>query len=103
MQKLVRSKYGAIALGSETKVDIDRGIALGFNSQLLRQDDANKQTYYDPKQNQSVRHTAPTNDNNRSVLSIGNSQLKRKIIHVSAGLEDTDGQCETAQSGGGAG
>lgn len=85
-----QGKYGAIALGSETKVDIDRGIALGFNSQLLRQDDANKQIYYDPKQNQSVRHTALTNDNNRSVLSIGNSQLKRKIIHVSAGLEDTD-------------
>lgn len=85
-----QNKYGAIALGSETKVEIDRGIALGLNSQVLNRDNTYIQTYYTPKQDLPANHTTLTSAHNRSILSIGNSSLKRKIIHVSAGLDDTD-------------
>ncbi|MPW97659.1 adhesin [Moraxella catarrhalis] len=85
-----QNKYGAIALGSETKVEIDRGIALGLNSQVLNRDNTDIQTYYTPKQDLPANHTTLTSAHNRSILSIGNSSLKRKIIHVSAGLDDTD-------------
>ncbi len=84
------SKYGAITIGSETRVEVDRGIALGFNSQVLNRDNNNIQTYYTPKQDQPANHTTLTNANNRSIISVGNQNLKRKIIHVSAGNDDTD-------------
>lgn len=84
-----RNKYGAIALGSETKVDIDRGIALGFGSQALLKDNQNINTYYKPGQPLSANHTTSTTVN-RGIFSIGNENLKRKIINVSEGLHDTD-------------
>lgn len=84
-----QNKYGAIALGSETKVDIDRGVALGFASQALPKDNQQINTYYKPGQLLSANHITPTKTN-RSILSIGNENLKRKIIHVSEGLDDTD-------------
>lgn len=84
------SKYGAITIGSETRVEVDRGIALGFNSQVLNRDNNNILTYYTPKQDQPANHTTLTNANNRSIISVGNQNLKRKIIHVSAGNDDTD-------------
>lgn len=83
------NKYGAIALGSETKVDIDRGIALGFGSQALLKDNQNINTYYKPGQPLSANHTTSTTVN-RGIFSIGNENLKRKIINVSEGLHDTD-------------
>ena len=85
-----KDRYGAIALGSETKVDVDRGIALGFNSQVLQRDNQKINTYYMPGQTQPANHTTLTQSSNRGIFSIGNKDLKRKIIHVSAGLEDTD-------------
>ncbi|RKL76353.1 YadA-like family protein [Moraxella catarrhalis] len=84
-----RNKYGAIALGSETKVDIDRGIALGFGSQALLKDNQNINAYYKPGQPLSANHTTSTTVN-RGIFSIGNENLKRKIINVSEGLHDTD-------------
>lgn len=84
-----RNKYGAIALGSETKVDIDRSIALGFGSQALLKDNQNINAYYKPGQPLSANHTTSTTVN-RGIFSIGNENLKRKIINVSEGLHDTD-------------
>ncbi|MPX69295.1 adhesin [Moraxella catarrhalis] len=82
------SNYAAASIGSETKVEVDRGIALGFSSQVLQKNNTQIQTYYAPKQGRSANHT--TLVNNRGILSIGNDSLKRKIIHVSEGLDDTD-------------
>ena len=83
------NNFSATAIGADTQVDLDRGVALGFGSQVLQKNNTNIRNYYKPGQDQSAPHTT-LNNNNRGVFSIGNDNLKRKIIHVSAGLDDTD-------------
>ncbi|WP_227545249.1 YadA-like family protein [Moraxella catarrhalis] len=80
--------FATTAIGGNTVVNLERGIALGFGSQILAGDQARTHAYYVPTQGLSANHTTPAAK--RSILSIGNNNLKRKIIHVSEGLDDTD-------------
>lgn len=85
------NKFAATTIGGNTKVDIDRGIALGYNSQVLTAD--NKVDIYTPNATDTTNFQIQSSHRAKTgwgPLSIGNSQLKRRIIHVGAGLEDTD-------------
>lgn len=85
------NKFAATTIGGNAKVDIDRGIALGYNSQVLTAD--NKVDIYTPNATDTTNFQIQSSHRAKTgwgPLSIGNSQLKRRIIHVGAGLEDTD-------------
>lgn len=85
------NKFAATTIGGNAKVDIDRGIALGYNSQVLTTD--NKVDIYTPNATDTTNFQIQSSHRAKTgwgPLSIGNSQLKRRIIHVGAGLEDTD-------------
>ncbi|MPX75941.1 YadA-like family protein [Moraxella catarrhalis] len=85
------NKFAATTIGGNAKVDIDRGIALGYNSQVLTTD--NKADIYTPNATDTTNFQIQSSHRAKTgwgPLSIGNSQLKRRIIHVGAGLEDTD-------------
>lgn len=84
------SDFATVAIGGSAIANTKRSVALGFGSQALKRDDAKKQDYYDPEKNLTVKHTTLNQDRNRGIFSIGSQQLKRRIIHVSEGLEDTD-------------
>lgn len=83
------SNFAATAIGGSTTVATERGVALGFGSQVLQRDNQNINTYYMPGSNELATQTIPQGKH-ISILSIGNGDIKRKIIHVSAGREDTD-------------
>ena len=79
-----------VALGGNTKVNISKGIALGFDSQVTAGN--NQNNAYTPQASHGEyqiqqRHQAT---NGIGPLSIGKQDLRRKIINVGAGSEDTD-------------
>ena len=78
------------AIGGDTQVDLNQGIALGYGSQVNTKDNDGINTYYMPGQTRPASQAALPQNGNRGIFSIGNTSLKRKIIHVSAGLNDTD-------------
>lgn len=84
-------KYGALALGSDTQVNLDYGIALGYGSKILNNNNNNNNAYMPNASDSSEfqiqsSHKATTN----GLFSIGSSSIKRKIINVGAGNDDTD-------------
>ncbi|RKM10369.1 YadA-like family protein [Moraxella catarrhalis] len=91
-------KYGAIALGTDTQVDLDRGVALGFGSQILARDNNTGDNAYAPPDDETLKnwHKATQSGNQAKmvdIFSIGNNNgqgLRRRIIHVGAGSQDTD-------------
>lgn len=82
--------YGALALGTDTQVDLDYGIALGYGSQILKNNNNNNNNSnaYMPEGNGSNIQSSKATGN--GLFSIGSSTIKRKIINVGAGYEDTD-------------
>ena len=81
--------YGALALGTDTQVDLDYGIALGYGSQILKNNNNNNNSNaYMPEGNGSNIQSSKATSN--GLFSIGSSTIKRKIINVGAGYEDTD-------------
>ena len=81
--------YGALALGTDTQVDLDYGIALGYGSQILNNNNNNNNNNaYVPEGNGSNIQSSKATGN--GLFSIGSSTIKRKIINVGAGYEDTD-------------
>lgn len=91
--------FAATAVGGSTQVDLSRGIALGFGSQVLRKDnDQNNTTdyanaYVPQGKMLDNRYKATRKDRDTDIISIGNSttnSIRRKIINVGAGSEDTD-------------
>lgn len=80
--------YGALALGADTRVDLDYGIALGYGSQILNNNNNNNNKAYVPEGNGSNIQSSKATGN--GLFSIGSSTIKRKIINVGAGYEDTD-------------
>ncbi|OOD13003.1 hemagglutinin [Moraxella catarrhalis] len=80
--------YGALALGTDTQVDLDYGIALGYGSQILKNNNNNNNNAYMPEGNGSNIQSSKATGN--GLFSIGSSTIKRKIINVGAGYEDTD-------------
>lgn len=91
--------FAATAIGGNTIVNLGRGIALGFGSQILSSDnDKNNTTDYAnayAPQGKMLenQHKATRKDQATDIISIGNStknSIRRKIINVGAGSEDTD-------------
>ncbi|MPX30096.1 adhesin [Moraxella catarrhalis] len=84
--------YGALAIGTDTQVNLDYGIALGYGSKILNNNNNNNNNAYMPNASDSSgfqiqsSHKATTN----GLFSIGSSSIKRKIINVGAGNDDTD-------------
>ncbi|MPW70493.1 adhesin [Moraxella catarrhalis] len=86
------NKFGTLAIGKDTRVDLNRGIALGTSSQILTQNnDINQIQAYAPDNQQISNDHKATQDNGQTdILSIGNSNLRRRIINVGAGYKGTD-------------
>ena len=88
------ASYGALAIGADTQVNLDYGIALGYGSKILNNNNNNNNNNnaYMPNTSDSSEfqiqssHKATTN----GLFSIGSSSIKRKIINVGAGNDDTD-------------
>lgn len=79
--------YGALALGTDTQVDLDYGIALGYGSQILKNNNNNNNAYMPEGNGSNIQSSKATGN---GLFSIGSSTIKRKIINVGAGYEDTD-------------
>lgn len=79
--------YGALALGTDTQVDLDYGIALGYGSQILKNNNNNNNAYVPEGNGSNIQSSKATGN---GLFSIGSSTIKRKIINVGAGYEDTD-------------
>lgn len=94
------NKYNSLALGVDTQVELDRGVALGYGSQILSQnnDKNNAATYanaYAPDNEILEDRSKATKNGNQTnkmvdILSIGQQNIKRKIINVGAGYDNTD-------------
>lgn len=78
-------KYGTIAIGADTQVNVDQGIAIGYGSQILNNN--NNNAYIPEGGNTKVN---PHKATNHGLFSIGSNSIKRKIINVGAGKDDTD-------------
>lgn len=81
-------KYGALAIGTDAQVDLDQGIALGYGSQILNNNNNNNNTAYIPEGGNTK--VDPYKATNHGLFSIGSNSIKRKIINVGAGSQDTD-------------
>ncbi|MPW77666.1 adhesin [Moraxella catarrhalis] len=85
------AKLAGLAIGINTKVDVSQGIALGSKSQVTAGDNNQKNIYIPRAQDRNfpiqLSHQAT---NGIGPLSIGNTSIKRRIIHVGAGVNDTD-------------
>lgn len=87
------NKFAATAIGGSTKVELDRGIALGYNSQITANDNKINKTSYKPDGetlNINSEVTKNSSQTHIDILSIGGHNLRRKIINVGAGSEDAD-------------
>ena len=94
------NKYNSLALGTDTKVELDRGVALGYGSQILLRDkngDTNQNVQaYVPDDSQPINNQdkATYRKDATDIFSIGNDnsigRIKRRIIHVGAGVNNTD-------------
>lgn len=85
--------YGTLAIGADTQVNLDYGIALGYGSKILNNNNNNNNNdAYMPNASDNSEfqiqssHKATTN----GLFSIGSSSIRRKIINVGAGNDDTD-------------
>lgn len=82
--------YGALAIGADTQVNLDYGIALGYGSKILNNNNNNNNnTAYIPEGSESkikANHKATSH----GLFSIGSNEIRRKIINVGAGSQDTD-------------
>lgn len=87
--------FATTAIGGNTKVNLDRGVALGYNSQINANDNNHADKTYTPTgiDLENRYRATKTNNGHMDVFSIGNSSgngLRRKIINVGAGYNDTD-------------
>lgn len=83
------NNYGTLAIGADTQANLDYGIALGYGSQILNNNNNNNNNNaYSPDDTQPInsQHKATQN----GLFSIGSSAIRRKIINVGAGNDDTD-------------
>lgn len=82
--------YGTLAIGADTQVNLEYGIALGYGSKILNNNNNNNNnTAYIPEGGNSTinsSHKATTH----GLFSIGSNEIRRKIINVGAGKDDTD-------------
>ena len=81
--------YGTIAIGADTQVNLDYGIALGYGSKILNNNNNNNNNAYIPEGGGSTI-TNSHKATNHGLFSIGSNEIRRKIINVGAGSQDTD-------------
>ena len=79
----------SLALGQNTQVYFKGGVAIGQGSQVKKTDN-NNMTAYIPINGQSNTSQDYQATENTGPLSIGSSSIRRRIIHVGAGANDTD-------------
>lgn len=79
-------KTGALALGRGTKVEADKGIALGYGSVVQANDNSN--SAYQPDGATALADNVKATS--EGALSIGSSNIKRKITNLGAGNDETD-------------
>ncbi|RKL86141.1 YadA-like family protein [Moraxella catarrhalis] len=87
--------FAATAIGGSTTVDLGRGIALGYNSQITTRDNKGIDNAYIPNgETLEGIYKATTNGTNTKqavdIFSIGKQGLRRRIINVGAGYDHTD-------------
>lgn len=82
-------KYGALAIGTDTQVNLDYGIALGHGSKVLNNNNNNNTTAYIPEGGESTI-TQSHKATSHGLFSIGSNDIRRKIINVGAGSQNTD-------------
>lgn len=87
--------FAATAIGGGAKADLGRSIALGFGSQILTRDNDNNANIYAPQGEVLADQYKATENGSQpnkvvDIFSIGSSSLRRKIINVGAGSQDTD-------------
>lgn len=83
-------KYGALAIGTDTQVNLDYGIALGHGSKVLNNNNNNNNnTAYIPEGGESTI-TQSHKATSHGLFSIGSNDIRRKIINVGAGSQNTD-------------
>lgn len=84
------NNYGTLAIGADTQANLDYGIVLGYGSKILNNNNNNNNnTAYIPEDGGSIissNHKAT----NHGLFSIGSNEIRRKIINVGAGSQDTD-------------
>ena len=81
--------FAATAIGGSAQVHTKRGVAIGYNSQITPRD--KHINPYKPGDDSSIdSYKATQNNGDVDIFSIGNSSLRRRIIHVGAGSQDTD-------------
>lgn len=81
--------YGTIAIGADTQVNLDYGVALGYGSQILNNNNNNNNNNAHIPEDGNAK-VNPHKATSHGLFSIGSSTIKRKIINVGAGNEDTD-------------
>ena len=79
-------KTGALALGREAKVDAEKGIALGYGS-VVKAGDNSTDAYQPDGATALADNVKATSE---GALSIGSSNIKRKITNLGAGNAETD-------------
>lgn len=85
------NNYNSIALGVDAIAELDRGVALGYGSQITTND--NIDTTYAPTGKYLTSQHQVTKNGTKTmvdIFSIGSRSIKRKIINVGAGYNDTD-------------
>lgn len=86
------NQFATTVIGKDAQADLNRGIALGAGSQIRTQDN-NIQAYEpgDEKLQEKDKVTKGGQQQNiADIFSIGSGSIKRKIINVGAGFNDTD-------------
>lgn len=80
------NQISSLAIGQNTKADVQGSIAIGQGSQVNNNNNNNNNNTYEPQpiaaESKAIGNVGP--------LSIGSSSIRRKIINVGAGYNNTD-------------
>ena len=82
--------YGTIAIGADTQVNLDYGIALGYGSKILNNNNNNNAYMPKASDNSEFQIQSSHQATSHGLFSIGSQSIRRKIINVGAGYQDTD-------------
>lgn len=83
------NEFAATAIGAETQIDVQKGIAIGYGSKVLDSDNRNIDAYIPINGTSRIKQNYKATSNT-GPLSIGAANIKRRIINVGAGSQDTD-------------
>lgn len=87
------TEYNSVALGASTQASLNRSVAIGYGSKVLVGDNRLDEAYKPDGETLLNGYEATKNGKNQDtvdVFSIGNRDLRRRIINVGAGYDNTD-------------